>query len=115
MHRCPQPDRPAYCAEVYESQVSPLTARVTAALALLQAGLERAARRAGLRLVGPAEPALIALHTGGEGPAGAAGAPVDVSAASDHVTVTITDDLGPEAWAALHVLVRELLGVTNQR
>ena len=97
---------------MYESYLPPFPARITSAVALLEAGLERAARRAGLRLVGPTEPALIALHAAGEVAAGAA---VDVSAASDHVTVTITDDLGPEAWAALHALVRELLGATDQR
>jgi hypothetical protein len=62
-------------------------------------------------LVGPNEPALIALHVAGELAGDAA---VDVSAASDHVTVTVREDLGPEAWAVLHALVRELLGATDQ-
>ena len=97
---------------MYEHHRPPFPARVTAAVALFQAGLERAARRAGLSPVGPTEPALIALHAAGEV---VAAATIDVSAGSDHVTVTICADLGPEAWAALHRLVRELLGTADQR
>lgn len=97
---------------MYEHHPPPFPARVTATVALFQAGLERAARRAGLSPVGPTQPALIALHAAGEV---VDAATVDVSAGSDHVTVTFSEDLGPEAWAALHRLVSELLGTTDRR
>ena len=97
---------------MYEHDPPPFPARVFATVALFQAGLERAARRAGLSPVGPTEPAMIALHVAGEVVDAAI---VDVSAGPDHVTLTLSEDLGPEAWAVLHRLVSELLGTTDRR
>jgi hypothetical protein len=92
---------------VYERSRSPLPTRVVADSSLLRAGLERAARMAGLTPVAATEPALIGLHCDGD----TTDAPVDVRAGLDRVTVTIVGDPEPETWAALRALTHELLGV----
>ena len=94
---------------MYESSEPPLPTRVVAGTALLRAGLERAARSAGLTPVASTEHAVIELRCDDDRDA-ETGAPVDVRAAVDRVTVTIARDPGPRAWAALQALTRELLG-----
>ena len=106
-------------ARVYEPPESPLPARVVASTSLLRAGLERAARIAGLALVAPTEAAAIALHCDDDAGAtrnddAAADSPVDVRAGLDRVTVTMAYAPGPETWAALRALIHELLNETGE-
>ena len=93
---------------MYEPSDPPLPAHVVANIALLRAGLERAARIAGLTPVAAGEPAVIALRC--EGGPGVDDAPVEVRAGLDGVTVRIARDPDPEIWAALRLLASELLG-----
>jgi hypothetical protein len=81
-------------------------ARVVAAAPLLQAGLERAARAAGMRVAARGEPATIGLRSPDAGPAHAA---VDVCADATHVTVTLAAVPDPETWRRLLALLHELL------
>lgn len=92
---------------VYEPAPPPFSTRIAANSPLLRAGPERAARLAGLIPVTPSEDALITLHCDD---VAETGTPVDVRAGLDHVTVTISRDLGPETWTALRKLTHELLG-----
>jgi hypothetical protein len=96
---------------VYEPPDRPLPAHVVASTALLRAGLERAARIAGLTPVDSGQPAVIALRC--EDAAGF-DAPVDVHAGLDGVTVRMARDPDPELWAALQVLAGELLGPADE-
>jgi hypothetical protein len=97
---------------VYESPEPPLPAHVVASTALLRAGLERAARIAGLTPVASGQPAVIALRCED---APDIDAPVDVRAGLDGVTVRMARDPDPELWAALRVLAGELLGAGDER
>ena len=99
-------------AAVYERSQPLLPARVVASTSLLRAGLERAARNAGLTPVASGEPAVITLHCDANTPCDA---PVVVRAELDRVTLTIASDPGPEAWAALTALTRELLNEPRAR
>jgi hypothetical protein len=92
---------------VYEPPEPRLPVHIVASTALLRAGLERAARIAGLTPVASGQPAPIALRD--EDQPGR-DAPVDVRAGLDGVTVRIARDPDPELWAALRVLAHELLG-----
>jgi hypothetical protein len=93
---------------VYEPSHPPLPTHVVANTALLRAGLERAARIAGLTPVDPDEPAVIALRC--EGGPNVDDASVEVRAGLDGVTVRIARDPDPEIWTALRMLAGELLG-----
>ena len=100
----------AMLSQVYEPPETPLPTRVVASSALLRAGLERAARIAGLTLVAPTESATITLHCDDDLDTDA---PVDVRAGLDRVTVTMNYGPGPETWAALQALIRELSNETG--
>jgi hypothetical protein len=100
-------DTAAMLQAVYEHAPPPFSTRIAASTPLLRAGLERAARLAGLTPVTAEEHALIALHCDDDSETDA---PVDVRAGPDRVIVTISRDLGPETWAALRQRTRELLG-----
>jgi hypothetical protein len=95
---------------VYESPDIPLPAHVIASTALLRAGLDRAARLAGLTPVASGQPAVIALRCED---VPSIDAPVDVRAGLDGVTVRIARDPGPALWAALRLLAGELLGAAG--
>ena len=95
---------------MYEPPEPRLPAHVVASTALLRAGLERAARIAGLTPVAAGQAAVIALRCED---APNIGEPVVVRAGLDGVTVTLARDPDPELWAALRVLARELLGRTE--
>lgn len=98
---------------MYEPSDPPLPAHVVANTALLRAGLERAARIAGLTPVAAGEPAVIALRC--EGGPDVDDAPVEVRAGLDGVTVRIARDPDPEIWTALRMLAGELLGRSEDR
>jgi hypothetical protein len=91
---------------------SHVPAHVIANTALLRAGLERAARLAGLTPVDPGEPAVIALRCEG---GARIDAPVEVRAGLDGVTVRIERDPDPQIWTALRMLAGELLGHAEDR
>jgi hypothetical protein len=97
---------------VYEPSDPPLPVHVVANTALLRAGLERAARIAGLTPVDPDEPAAIALRCEGDPNIDAS---VEVLAGLDGVTVRIARDPDPEVWTALRALAGELLGQAEGR
>lgn len=80
---------------------------IVTSTALRRDGLTRAARIAGLQPVGPTEAATIGLRCDDDAETGA---PVDVCASLDRVTVTITSDPGAAAWSALLALTHTLLG-----
>ena len=81
------------------------TVRVVAAVPLLQGGLERAARRAGLRVVGAGEPASFTLRAEG----GERGAGLEVAADEARVTVTVYRLPDEVTWGQLHSVLTELL------
>jgi hypothetical protein len=97
---------------VYETPERPLPTHVLAGTALLRAGLERAARIAGLTPVGPSERAVIVLRCEDDAENDA---PIDIRAGLDGVTVTIARDPDPETWTALRALAGELLGGAGER
>jgi hypothetical protein len=84
----------------------PAGARVVAAAPLLQAGLERAARAAGLRIAAGEETATIGLRSPNAGPTHAA---VDICADAADVTITLAAVPDPDTWSRLLVLLHELL------
>lgn len=92
---------------MYETPEPPIPTHVVAGTALLRAGLERAARIAGLTPVDPSVRAVIVLRCEDDAENDA---PIDVRAGLDGVTVTIARDPDPEIWAALRALASELLG-----
>jgi hypothetical protein len=85
----------------------PIPAWIVATTSLRRDGLTRAARVAGLQPVAPSEAALIGLHCDEDADTGA---PVDVCAGLDRLTVTIVSDPGPATWAALLALTQALFG-----
>jgi len=89
-----------------EASGGPVGARVVAAAPLLQAGLERAARAAGLRIAGRKETAAIGLRSPDSGPTPAA---VDICADAAQVTITLAAVPDPETWSRLLALLHELL------
>jgi hypothetical protein len=97
---------PGHDRQMSEASSGPVGARVVAAAPLLQAGLERAARAAGLRVAAGGETATIGLRSPNAGPAHAA---VDVCADATHVTITLAAVPDPETWSRLLALLHELL------
>lgn len=85
----------------------PIPAWIVASTSLRRDGLTRAARIAGLQPVTTTETALIGLRCDDDGDTGA---PVDVCAGLDRLTVTISAAPSPAAWAALLTLANTLLG-----
>jgi hypothetical protein len=92
--------------QMSEANSGPVGARVVAAAPLLQAGLERAARAAGLRIAGREETATIGLRSPNTGPTHAV---VDICADATHVTITLAAVPDPETWSRLLALLHELL------
>jgi hypothetical protein len=88
-----------------EASSGPVGARVVASAPLLQAGLERAARAAGLR-VGVEEQATIGIRSPNAGPTHAA---VDVCADATQVTITLAAVPDPETWSRLLALLHQLV------
>jgi hypothetical protein len=89
-----------------EARSCPVGARVVAAAPQLQAGLERAALGAGLRVADGDETATIGLRSPNVRPAHAT---LDVCADADRVTITLAAVPDPETWSKLLALLKELL------
>jgi hypothetical protein len=88
----------------------PISARVVAAAPLLQAGLTRAARVAGLRVVDHEQAATIGLRCPNTRPTRTL---VDVCADADHVTITLAAAPDPQTWSRILALLHELLDISS--
>jgi hypothetical protein len=100
------PAPPGHDRQMSEASSGSVGARVVAAAPLLRAGLERAARAAGLRVAAGEEPATIGLRSSNAEPAHAE---VDVCADARQVTITLAAVPDPKTWSSLLALLHELL------
>jgi hypothetical protein len=100
------PATPGHDRNMSEASSGPVGARVVASAPLLQAGLERAARAAGLRVAGGEEMATIGIRSPNAGPTHTA---VDVCADATQVTITLAAVPDPETWSRLLALLHQLV------